>query len=151
MSPQFTSPRRPSTSEKSPNAKKALREIYERLRKAYGPQHWWPAKTPTEVVIGAILTQNTAWSAVERAIENLRSIDCLTWTALLRKTESQLAILIKPSGTYRVKARRIKAFVDRLWKSHDGSLESLLGGEIEALRVQTSKHVLSPGPKRVAS
>ena len=108
--------------------------MYDRLWSAYGPQHWWPARTPTEVVIGAILTQNTAWKNVERAIENLKQARCLTWRALKSLSESDLAKLVQPSGTYRVKAARLKAFVDCLWENHNGLLGSVLIGELEDVR-----------------
>ncbi len=111
-----------------------LREAYDRLSAAFGPQHWWPARTTTEVVVGAILTQNTAWKNVEQAVGNLRSAKCLTWRALRDLSEAALAELIRPAGTYRVKAGRLKAFVNYLWLNHDGSLESLLGGELDEAR-----------------
>lgn len=111
-----------------------LREIYECLFVAYGPQHWWPAETTTEVVVGAILTQNTAWTNVERAVENLKRAECLTWETLRDLSEDRLAELIQPSGTFRVKAARLKAFVDCLWKHHDASLQKMLGGDLEEAR-----------------
>lgn len=111
-----------------------LREMYDRLWAAQGPQHWWPAKTPTEVVVGAILTQNTAWANVERAIANLRRAKCLSWSALRKVSGTRLAQLIQPSGTYRVKAARLKAFVNDLCERHNGSLESLLDGDLEQAR-----------------
>src|SRR3989304_9756626 len=83
---------------------KSLREIYHRLLRAYGPQHWWPGRSSTEVVVGAILTQNTAWSNVEKAIDNLRRARVLTWRALRDLPEKKLAELIRPSGTFGVKA-----------------------------------------------
>jgi endonuclease-3 related protein len=113
---------------------RVLREMHERLWSVYGPQHWWPAETPTEVVIGAILTQNTAWKNVERAIGNLKAAGCLTWDALHRVTEHRLADLIRPAGTYRVKSSRLKAFVDVLWTDYGGSLEVLLRGRVEEAR-----------------
>ena len=113
---------------------RVVREMYDRLWSAYGPQHWWPARTPTEVVIGAILTQNTAWKNVERAVKNLKSAHCLTWSALRHLSQDRLAELIQPSGTYRVKAARLKTFVDYLWDHHRGSLKSLLGGELDEAR-----------------
>lgn len=113
-----------------------LRSIYDRLWSAYGPQHWWPARTPTEVAIGAILTQNTAWTNVERAIDNLRHARCLTWRSLRGLSEEDLFGLIRPSGTYRVKAARLKAFVTCLWEHHGGSLDSLLDGEIDEARAR---------------
>jgi len=115
-------------------AEETIRRVYELLFNAYGPQHWWPADTPTEVVIGAILTQNTAWTNVERAIENLKEADCLDFAALRDIAGEELAQLIRPSGTYRVKAARLKAFVDVLWDRHDGSLSELLAGEVEQAR-----------------
>ncbi len=122
-----------------------LRLIYDRLYAAYGPQGWWPAKTPTEVVIGAILTQNTAWTNVERAIENLRRARALSWRVLRNLSEPELAELIRPAGTYRVKAARLRAFVTFLWQQHEGSLESLLSGELEMVRTRLlSIHGIGP-------
>ena len=118
----------------TPTVDDILREIYDRLWAAYGPQHWWPARTIPEVVAGAILTQNTAWRNVERAIANLRRAECLTWSALRDMPEQRVARLIRPSGTYRIKAVRLKAFVDHLWNHHHGSLRSMLGGELEQAR-----------------
>lgn len=111
-----------------------LREIYDRLFEAFGPQHWWPADTTTEVVIGAILTQNTAWKNVERAIANLKDANALDWSALRELTTTKLASLIQPSGTYRVKAARLKAFVNDLWAHHEGSLTSMLDGDLATAR-----------------
>jgi len=122
-----------------------LRSIYDRLYAAYGPQGWWPGKTPTEVVIGAILTQNTAWRNVERAIASLRRAKALSWPALRKLSEAQLAELIRPAGTYRVKAARLKAFVDYLWGHHHGSLRSLLSGDLDAVRTSLlSIHGIGP-------
>lgn len=112
----------------------AVRDIYDRLFAAYGSQHWWPAQTPTEVAIGAILTQNTAWSNVERAIANLREAECLTFAALRATSDEALAGLIRPSGTYRVKAARLRSLVDYLWEHFDGSLEAMLTGELGDVR-----------------
>jgi endonuclease-3 related protein len=111
-----------------------LREIYDRLWAAYGPQRWWPADSPIEVVVGAILTQNTAWTNVERAINNLKGANCLSWSALRDVTRAELAKLIQPSGTFRVKATRLKAFVGVLWSEYNGSLDSLLHSEIPIVR-----------------
>lgn len=124
---------------------KNLLEIYNRLFREYGPQHWWPAKTRTEVVVGAILTQNTAWSNVERAIENLRRNKVLSWSALRDLSANELAELIRPSGTYEVKAKRLGSFVRYLWENHNGSLRSLLNGELEAARARLlSIHGIGP-------
>lgn len=117
-----------------PSTHGILRDIYDRLFRAYGPQHWWPAKTPTEVVIGAILAQNTAWANAERAIANLKRAGCLSLSALRDLSEKKLARLIQPSGTYRVKAARLKAFVDVVWRDHHGSLDALVGGRLPEAR-----------------
>ena len=119
---------------KQPAHVKSLRDMFRLLFRVYGPQHWWPARTSTEIVVGAILAQNTAWTNVRRAIDNLRQARALTWTALRNLEEGKLAELIRPSGTYRVKAARLKAFVDTLWDDHDGSLESMLDGELDPAR-----------------
>ncbi len=118
----------------TPSSGAVLREIYERLWSAYGPQHWWPAQTSTEIVVGAILTQNTAWKNVERAIDTLKTADCLTWAALRAVAERRLADLVRPAGTYRIKAARLKAFVEVLWTDYGGSLGSLLEGEVDDVR-----------------
>ena len=119
-----------------PNVAESLREFYRLLVDEYGPQHWWPADTPTEVVIGAILTQNTAWTNVERAIANLKAADCLIWPRVHALSEAGLAKLIRPAGTFRVKARRLKAFVDVLFDEFDGSLDAMLKGPLAAVRTR---------------
>jgi endonuclease-3 related protein len=111
-----------------------LREIYDRLMDAYGPRDWWPGEGATEVVIGAILTQNTAWTNVERAIVNLRAAGGLDWVFLRDVTDERLCGIIRPAGTYRVKAARIRAFVETLWTEHGGSLQTMLSGELHVVR-----------------
>jgi endonuclease III related protein len=85
-----------------------LLALYDRLYINYGPQHWWPAESPFEVMVGAVLTQNTAWTNVEKAICNLKQENCLTPEKILSLEKDQLARLIKPSGYFNVKARRLK-------------------------------------------
>jgi endonuclease-3 related protein len=87
-----------------------FRGVYAALLRRYGPQHWWPADTPFEVMVGAVLTQNTAWINVERAIANLKARDALTPEAILALPDAQLAQLIRPSGYFNVKARRLKDY-----------------------------------------
>jgi endonuclease-3 related protein len=111
-----------------------LGKIYNKLWDEYGPQHWWPAREPFEVIVGAILTQTTAWSNVVKAIENLRSAGKLTPEALQSLSALELAELIRPCGYYNIKARRVKAFVDWLGKEYDGSLEKLFEDDIKDLR-----------------
>jgi endonuclease III related protein len=111
-----------------------LRRMHDELAKAYGPQHWWPAETPFEVVLGAYLTQNTAWKAVERSLANLRSAGALTIDALRILTLKELRELIRPSGFYTRKAPAIKAFIAMLDKEFGGSLDTLAGAPTEAVR-----------------
>ncbi len=113
-----------------------LRAFYERLLATYGPQHWWPADTPTEVVIGAILTQNTAWRGVERAIERLGARGALDLKVVHEMKEADLAELIRPAGTYRVKAARLKAFASVVCVEFGGDLNAMLDGEIEEARAR---------------
>jgi endonuclease-3 related protein len=82
---------------------------YHRLLAAYGPQHWWPGETPFEVMVGAVLTQNTAWGNVERAIANLKAAGRLSCQDILALPEAALAELIRPAGYFNVKTRRLKA------------------------------------------
>ncbi|MES9946773.1 MAG: endonuclease III domain-containing protein [Candidatus Thiodiazotropha sp.] len=83
--------------------------VYGRLFDRYGPQHWWPADTPFEVMVGAVLTQNTAWSNVEKAIHNLKAIDALTLESLLALPGDRLAILIRPAGYFNIKSKRLRS------------------------------------------
>lgn len=91
-----------------------LKNIYERLYEAYGPQNWWPAETWFEVVVGAVLTQNTAWRNVERAIKNLKENDALDPWKMIQMSEEELARLIKPAGFWRIKAKRLKKLLEKL-------------------------------------
>jgi len=108
--------------------------VYETLRRYFGPQHWWPAQTTFEVVVGAILTQNTAWSNVEKAIVNLRRAKCLTPQALRRIPKRKLASLIRSAGYFNVKAERLKSFVDFLFLAYQGQLERMFREEGKKLR-----------------
>jgi len=90
----------------------SLETIYDRLYHAYGPQHWWPADSPFEVMVGAVLTQNTAWSNVERAITNLKEAKCLDADDIILLPDKQLAELIRPSGYFNIKAKRLKNLID---------------------------------------
>lgn len=105
--------------------KKTLRDIYDRLFDAFGPQHWWPGDTPFEIMVGAILTQNTSWRNVERAIANLKQAGLLNPVALARAPR-RLARLIRPSGYFNVKARRLSDFLEWFMAATgDGRVESL--------------------------
>ncbi len=96
-----------------------LREIYRRLRDAYGPQHWWPAETPFEVMVGAILTQSAAWGNVEKAITSLKAAGALSPEALRRLPHDELASLIHASGYYNAKAVKLKALAEWLKETGD--------------------------------
>ncbi|MDX8401408.1 MAG: endonuclease III domain-containing protein [Mariprofundaceae bacterium] len=90
--------------------KQRLMAVYDRLLAAWGAQHWWPAETPFEVMVGAILTQNTNWRNVERAIENLKQAGALDASAILGMDDARLRDLIRPSGFFNQKAERLKRF-----------------------------------------
>ncbi len=111
-----------------------LRQFYDTLTAALGPMHWWPAKTPFEVVVGAILTQNTAWPNVKRAIANLRRERLLTPRALEQVSPGVLAGLVRPSGYFRQKARKLKAFVGFLRRDFGGSLARMFRTPTAELR-----------------
>ncbi len=113
---------------------KILKTVYRRLEARFGPQHWWPAETPFEVMVGAVLTQNTNWQNVSRAIENLRDAGLLEPHALLAVEEEQLSELIRPAGYFRVKARRLRNLVAWLVQRHDGDLEAAFAGATDAVR-----------------
>ncbi len=91
-----------------------LPELYNRLFAAYGEQHWWPGETPFEVMVGAILTQNTAWTNVEKAISALREADALNPEALRTRPIDELAALVRSSGYFNAKARKLRALGDYL-------------------------------------
>jgi endonuclease-3 related protein len=99
--------------------RRRLKSVYRRLQLRYGPQHWWPGDTPFEIMVGAILTQNTAWSNVEQAIGNLTRHGRLDPERLLALREERLAEWLRPSGYFNVKARRLKAFC-RWYVDHGG-------------------------------
>lgn len=111
-----------------------LTEIYQLLYDVFGPQHWWPGETPFEVMVGAILTQNTSWANVEKAIKNLKSADCLNPEGLNNIEPSQLAELIRPAGYYNIKAKRLKNFIDWLYENCNGDLKYLENINTEQLR-----------------
>jgi endonuclease-3 related protein len=102
-----------------------LTNIYELLYDRFGPQHWWPGETQFEIIIGAILTQNTSWANVEKAITNLKTANALSAQALHRMNHDELAALIKPAGYFNIKANRLKSFLIWLFDEYDGLLENI--------------------------
>jgi endonuclease-3 related protein len=111
-----------------------LTRYYRALLKHFGPQHWWPAETPFEVIVGAILTQNTAWANVERAIANLKEHGLLDPRRLAEVDLDTLALAIRPAGYFNVKARRLKCFVEWFMARTGGDLERLRGTPAASLR-----------------
>ena len=113
-----------------------IRRYYFTLHQAWGAQHWWPAETRLEVIVGAYLTQNTAWTNVERALANLRGAQLLSLEGIRGVTLSRLERLIRPSGYFRQKARRLKTFVEFLDKQLSGSLGKLFAQPTDRAREQ---------------
>ena len=111
-----------------------LTEIYNLLFERFGPQHWWPGETQFEIIVGAILTQNTNWTNVEKAISNLKGKDLLTPGKLYEVDTAKLAELIRPAGYFNIKAKRLKNFLVWFFKRYDGQLEELENVPVAKLR-----------------
>lgn len=105
-----------------------LKKTYKKLYSAFGPQHWWPGDTPFEVIVGAILTQNTAWTNVEKAIHNLKKARLLTPRKLHDLSQKELARYIRPAGYFNIKAKRLKYFLNYLFDNYSGSLNRMFYG-----------------------
>ncbi|MGB6820933.1 MAG: hypothetical protein WBE21_02545, partial [Candidatus Acidiferrales bacterium] len=128
-----------------PVATTPLTSYYHTLYGSLGPQSWWPAKTPFEVIVGAILTQNTNWTNVERAIANLRREHLLSPRAMERVSPAHLASLIRSSGYFRQKAKKLKAFVRFLRVEYSGSLKRMFQTPTAELREKLlSIHGIGP-------
>jgi endonuclease-3 related protein len=113
-----------------------LQKIYHQLLGAYGPQHWWPAEEPFEVMVDAILTQSVAWRNVEKAIANLKTAKALSPQALRRLNLSELSVLIRPCIYYNVKTRKLKALADFLGEYCQDNLSRLFANSTVQLRQQ---------------
>lgn len=111
-----------------------MTEIFERLFARYGPQRWWPGETAFEVMVGAILTQNTNWKNVEKAIQNLKGEGVLNLEGLRGLSDTRLSELIRPAGYFNVKTKRLKALFDFLHEIYDGSIEKMRHRSTAALR-----------------
>ncbi len=127
-----------------------IRAFYDAMLAAYGPQGWWPAETPFEVVVGAILTQNTSWKNVERAIANLKREGLLSPAALDAVDTARLAEVIRPAGYFRIKAARLKHFIAMLMKRFSGDLDALFALGTASLR-ETVLAVRGIGPETADS
>jgi endonuclease-3 related protein len=117
-------------------AKNAIRNYYGVLYRAWGAQHWWPAETRFEVIVGAYLTQNTAWTNVERALENLRRAGILSMEGVRKIRLARLERLIRPSGYLRQKAKRLKIFVAFVDRQYEGSFDRMFSEPTDRLRAQ---------------
>lgn len=106
-----------------------LMEIYKRLHDYFGPRNWWPADSPFEVCVGAILTQNTSWKNVVKAIANLKQENAMNCSVIYNMANEDLAHLIRPAGYFNVKAKRLKNFISLLQEKYDGSLNQLFNGK----------------------
>ena len=111
-------------------------EIHHALFAHFGPQHWWPGDSPFEVMVGAVLTQNTNWTNVSRAISNLKEADLLSFNKLHALDAGALADLIRPAGYYNLKAGRLKNLLDFIAGEYGGSLTDLFGTDLHSLREQ---------------
>jgi endonuclease-3 related protein len=127
-----------------------LLSYYNRLFKRYGLQHWWPGNGPFEVIVGAILTQNTAWTNVEKAIQNLKAAGLLHPRGLLGVSTRRLARLIRPSGYFNIKAARLKAFIRFLFDEYGGMPERMFREDPTELRKKLLK-VSGIGPETADS
>src|SRR5712664_2518967 len=122
-----------------------LMRYFTAMSQNLGPMNWWPARTPFEVIVGAILTQNTSWGNVERAIANLRSAQMLTPSAISAARMARLAALVRPSGYFRQKAKKLKSFVRFLQREYGGSLKRMFESPTGILRGKLlSVHGIGP-------
>ena len=113
-----------------------LMEMYRCLIGHFGPQHWWPAETPLEIMIGAILTQNTSWSNVEKAISNLRNHGLISLDRLVSLSNDELAEYIRPAGYYNIKAKRLKNLLHLIADEYKGDLTRLFDQETDTIRAE---------------
>jgi endonuclease-3 related protein len=113
-----------------------LEEIYRRLLAHFGPQHWWPGETPFEVMVGAILTQNTNWQNVEKALANLKGAGVLSLPAMAALSVEELAEYIRPAGYYNIKAGRLQNLFAMIAEHWDNDLDYLLQQPASVLREQ---------------
>lgn len=122
-----------------------LRAYYDSLHAHFGPSGWWPADSPFEVAVGAVLTQNTAWVNVEKAIGNLKAAKLLGPRAILDAPLQTLETALTPSGYFRVKARRLRSFCEYLVQRHNGSMDQLAQQPLDTLRPELLRvHGIGP-------
>jgi len=118
------------------NFSRKLMDHYRTLLDAFGPQHWWPGETPLEIMVGAVLTQNTNWANVERAIDNLKHTGLLDVEKLVKFHPAELAERIKPAGYFNIKTKRLQNLMRFVWRNYDGDLDRFFNQSVAALRDQ---------------
>lgn len=111
-----------------------LNEVYNRLLGHYGPQGWWPAESPFEVIVGAILTQSTAWVNVEKALASMKSKGCWSFEAIASLPPGELAEIIRSSGYFNAKARKLQAFASHVLENYGGDLDEMFAMDVANLR-----------------
>lgn len=116
------------------NTSDGIKNIYKLLYREYGPQGWWPGESQLECIVGAILTQNTSWSNVQKAIENLKSYNLISIDKLKLIRTQELAELIRPSGYYNQKAIKIKNFLSFLSNEYEGKIDNMFEEKTQPLR-----------------
>lgn len=132
-----------------PSQSQLLNQMYQTLHQAFGPQHWWPGDTPVEINVGAVLTQNTAWTNVEKAITNLKKARFLSLKKLYDLPEKKLAKLIRPAGYFNIKAKRLKNFIHWVVDKY-GSFKKMYEAPLKRLRLELLE-VNGLGPETVDS
>ena len=115
-------------------SREKLTEIYNRLFNYFGPQSWWPGDTPFEIMVGAVLTQNTNWNNVEKTIDNLKGVELLSFERLFELPVGLLAEYIRPAGYFNIKANRLQNLLAMIKEQYDGSLDAMMEEETETLR-----------------
>lgn len=113
-----------------------LLEIYDSLLNAFGHRNWWPAESPFEVIIGAILTQNVSWRNAARAIDGLKAAGLMSPEALRASSPQEIAPLIRPSRFYNMKAVKVKSFIDFFYREYGGDLETMATEDPATLRIK---------------
>jgi endonuclease-3 related protein len=116
--------------------RRRLQAIYKKLYRYFGPQHWWPAESPFEVMVGAVLTQNTNWFNVEKAIRNLKKEKLLSIQKLSKLPQKKLGCLIKSAGYYNIKAKRLHSFLKFILGNYRGSIRKMSLADTAKLRLE---------------
>lgn len=142
--------RLPSTLSKAARIKNKIELFYRKAFLFFGPQKWWPAESPFEVMVGAILTQNTNWLNVEKAIRNLKAQRLLRAESIFRLNKKKLAKLIKPAGYYNIKTVRLKNFLGFFIRKYNGSIKKINRKRADLLRRELLK-INGVGPETADS